>query len=489
MLFLSLSSMSVHSLHIVRVNRGHGVNSSLTNASNVSCLADLPILESGDAQRVVSGGWDKTARVWSAADTNAAHQDETHSGVDLAIVATAAADVGAVCMGSAAPSVSMVHDVAVNAIVGVSSNIDGAVVITGCGDGGIRVFRASDGTQLLELGKCGAPVRGICAMPSTSEDHFGIIGIASVSNDGFLRVWESCLRAPQREQSQSCHCLRGVDCGSKAYLYCVAASSSTLTPELYTGGDDGVVTVWSYGLVPKQRIAVPGEVWCMTSLLGPGRGDLAIGCGTSVAIFSRETERQTSSGSAANNAFLSSVKSTALASSLASDPPPRVYLGIEALSPKQHQQHEEPFEAPLTLEMQEPGTSVATSSGIISAPPYEFTFPVEVSTGENLTISWNRQDDPVAVARNFLTQHSARSGLPVDQLDDIVAFIRSATQNGGQSSVQQQQQSAPQQDVVVEADANLMTDLMSMGFGEVAVRSALVMARNNKQRAIELLLG
>ena len=77
----------------------------------------------------------------------------------------------------------------------------------------------------------------------------------------------------------------------------------------------------------------------------------------------------------------------------------------------------------------------------------------------------------------------------MDQLDDIVAFIRSATQNGGQSSVQQQQQSAPQQDVVVEADANLMTDLMSMGFGEVAVRSALVMARNNKQRAIELLLG
>ena len=113
--FLSLSSMFVHSLHIVRVLRGHGVNSSLTNASNVSCLTDLPIVESGDVQRVVSGGWDKTARVWSATDTNASHEDETRSGVDLAIAATAAADVGAACVGSAAPSVSMEHDVAVNA--------------------------------------------------------------------------------------------------------------------------------------------------------------------------------------------------------------------------------------------------------------------------------------------------------------------------------------------------------------------------------------
>ena len=52
---------------------------------------------------------------------------------------------------------------------------------------------------------------------------------------------------------------------------------------------------------------------------------------------------------------------------------------------------------------------------------------------------------------------------------------------------QQQQQAPPQQPT--EPDAGLMTELMSMGFGEEAVRAALVMGGNDKQRAIEFLLG
>ena len=42
---------------------------------------------------------------------------------------------------------------------------------------------------------------------------------------------------------------------------------------------------------------------------------------------------------------------------------------------------------------------------------------------------------------------------------------------------------------VGDVDVALMTELMSMGFGEEAVRAALVMGGNDKQRAIEFLLG
>ena len=86
----------------------------------------------------------------------------------------------------------------------------------------------------------------------------------------------------------------------------------------------------------------------------------------------------------------------------------------------------------------------------------------------------------MAVAQRFLAQNPT---MPADQVGDIVQFIASVSSQ--QPGPQQQQ---PQQQAT-EPDAGLMTELMSMGFGEVAVRSALVMARNDKERAIELLLG
>jgi hypothetical protein len=146
---------------------------------------------------------------------------------------------------------------------------------------------------------------------------------------------------------------------------------------------------------------------------------------------------------------------------------------------------------PPTLEMQDPtATGVVGGVGAVgtglSGPPYDFSFPVEVNTGQRLTIAWNRRDDPVAVARNFLAQN-AGSGLYADQVDDIVQFMSQASGQPMMQQQQQQQQAPPQQPT--EPDAGLMTELMSMGFGEEAVRAALVMGGNDKQRAIEFLLG
>ena len=50
------------------------------------------------------------------------------------------------------------------------------------------------------------------------------------------------------------------------------------------------------------------------------------------------------------------------------------------------------------------------------------TFPVELSEGGRLTISWRRGEAPEAVGLRFLTAH----GLAVDQVPDVAAFVRRA---------------------------------------------------------------
>jgi len=83
-------------------------------------------------------------------------------------------------------------------------------------------------------------------------------------------------------------------------------------------------------------------------------------------------------------------------------------------------------------------TSEAQTTAAAAAPPSEkaaaaapeeeeevgqmCTFPVELSEGGRLTISWRRGEVPETVGLRFLTSH----GLSVDQVPDVAAFVRRA---------------------------------------------------------------
>ena len=117
-----------------QVVQGHGV-AGVTNSQNVSCLATVGSAVAGAAgaaaenagdgggggsgggsERLVSGSWDKTARVWCQQEGQVLDND------------------------AQSPAQVLQHEVAVNAAASVNG-----LVATGSGDGGLRLFDPATG--------------------------------------------------------------------------------------------------------------------------------------------------------------------------------------------------------------------------------------------------------------------------------------------------------------------------------------------------------
>ena len=118
-----------------QVVQGHGV-AGVTNSQNVSCLATVGSAVAGPAgaagaaaenagdgggggggnERLVSGSWDKTARVWCQQEGQVLDND------------------------AQSPAQVLQHEVAVNAVASVNG-----LVATGSGDGGLRLFDPATG--------------------------------------------------------------------------------------------------------------------------------------------------------------------------------------------------------------------------------------------------------------------------------------------------------------------------------------------------------
>merc|ERR1712151_691255 len=60
---------------------------------------------------------------------------------------------------------------------------------------------------------------------------------------------------------------------------------------------------------------------------------------------------------------------------------------------------------------------------------FDFTFPVVVEDGRNLTIRWNKIDDRQQVAQNFALQH----GIPEEEVSTINAFMDHASSMCGET--------------------------------------------------------
>lgn len=201
------------------------------HANNVCSLDASP-----DSDTLVSGGWDKQARVWSISKGESTAELKGH---DAAVWAV------------------MIYD--------------DSTVITGCADKTIRIF--SIGGKLLQTIP-GLPdvVRALCKLPPS---HPSGAAFASAGNDQIIRFWT----------------IDGVEVtqlhGHESFIYAL-----TVLPngDLVSSGEDRTVRVWR-GTECIQTITHPAiSVWAVSAC--PETGDIVTGASDKmIRVFTRDSSR------------------------------------------------------------------------------------------------------------------------------------------------------------------------------------------------------
>mmetsp|Transcript_36491 Transcript_36491/g.100496 ORF Transcript_36491/g.100496 Transcript_36491/m.100496 type:complete len:665 (-) Transcript_36491:26-2020(-) len=430
---------------------GHGVGVDGTNVHVVSSLgrrADGALL---------SGGWDKTVRAWQGENQVAKMEG---------------------------------HSIAVNAVVGLSSG----EVVSGSGDQSIGVWQA-DGQQLRSL-TVGAPVRTLCSCGGTL--------LASGANDGTVRLWDT---ATGHQKAQH----KVADSYVLSLAYCAS------TGELAAGADDGTLAVLAVEggstLRLVQTLQHCAEAYGVAFLES---GDLAVACGDSTCVLWTRSPAQIAAAAlredynARVNALLVARGASATASTGTLAPGAGgnwdysfpVELGGRKMS-LQWNRGDDPqaiaarFTAANDLDPRHSGDVVtfvmqtmqqvatgggAAAGGGAGGGAKDFTYPVEVADGRRLNISWNRGDDPQAVALAFARQHG---GIGADELPDIVQFIQQVS--GGPPTFTQQAPAPAAPSPAMQQQA--MLQVMEMGFDEATARGALQAAGWSVEAAVMRLLG
>ncbi|KAL2918869.1 WD repeat protein Lub1 [Polyrhizophydium stewartii] len=185
----------------------------------------LNVGESGD---LISGSWDKTAKVW-------------RNGVEILTLRG--------------------HEHAVWSVLVVEQD----TYLTASADKTIKLWKGAKCTHTF-TGHSDV-VRGLTLIPG--------MGFASVSNDGTIRVWSL-----SGETIGELH-------GHTSFVYCVDRLSSS---ELVSSGEDRTVRVWTENGL-KQTLTQPCvSVWCVAAI--PNGDIVAGGSDGVVRIFSRAPERR-----------------------------------------------------------------------------------------------------------------------------------------------------------------------------------------------------
>mmetsp|Transcript_75165 Transcript_75165/g.178634 ORF Transcript_75165/g.178634 Transcript_75165/m.178634 type:complete len:636 (+) Transcript_75165:175-2082(+) len=421
---------------------GHGEGSDVTNGRSIgalTCAAD---------DTIISGGWDKTVRVWAEP-----------------------------------PRVLSEHSVAVN---GVCTLAEGEIV-SASGDGTLRVWSASATSSSSFTCNAASPARAVCSVGSSG------VAFASAHNDGHVRTWNK--GGNQLKKASA----------STSYLYSVAHCSRREL--LATGGDDGVVMLWTVDLELVQTLQHPMEVRCVGFL---DSGDLLTGCeDQAVRVWTRDSNRAAPAHilkdyeakvAAVMAAAATSMDTSRPASSTAGGPwdfeyPVELSGGkkmtlrwrrgeqAEAVANRFLSENGLPANhfpdvlAYVQQQQQQAGGAGLGGGGGGGAGQAAFSYPVEVADGRRLTISWNPGEDPTAVAQRFAREHA----IPPAELQDIANFV---AQVSGMPAP-----AAPAVAAPVTISAEVLNMMMQMGFDENRARAALQATGGNVEAAIQRLLG
>ncbi|KAI1658559.1 PFU-domain-containing protein [Daldinia decipiens] len=364
------------------------------HARNVCALAVVP-----GGRYIVSGSWDKTARIWSV------NKWETE----------------AILAG---------HEEAVWDVL----PLDDTTVVTASADKNIRIYdlRTVVAGQVEPRSTIYTSdvIRALCRVPS---GHPSGADFASASNDGVIRLWKL-----SGQKVGELH-------GHESFIY----SLDTLpSGELVSSGEDRTVRIWR-GTECVQTITHPAiSVWTVS--VCSVDGDIVTGASDGVIrVFSRDPERLASPDTLAH--FNESVKSSSIPQQQVGGINKEKLPGPEFLKNKSGTK-----EGQVQMIREENGSVTAHqwsmsqqqwvnigtvvdavgSSGRkveYNGQSYDYVFDVAIEEGQpSLKLPYNLSENPYTRAQNFIDDNE----LSQNFLDQVAQFIITNTQGAtiGQDS-------------------------------------------------------
>ncbi|KAI1091427.1 PFU-domain-containing protein [Rostrohypoxylon terebratum] len=364
------------------------------HARNVCALAVIP-----GCQYLVSGSWDKTARIWNLGKW----------------------DVEAILGG---------HEEAVWDVLPLDKN----TIVTASADKNIRIFdlRSAVAGEIQPKSTIYASdvVRALCQVPA---GHTSGADFASASNDGVIRLWK--LNGQQVGELR----------GHESFIYSLSALPSG---ELVSSGEDRTVRVWR-GSDCVQTITHPAiSVWSVS--VCSESGDIVTGASDGVArVFSRSAERAASPDTLAH--FDESVRSSSIPQQQVGGVNKEKLPGPDFLKSKSGTK-----EGQVQMIKEENGSVTAHqwsmgqqqwinvgtvvdavgSSGRkveYNGQSYDYVFDVAIEEGQpSLKLPYNLSENPYTRAQKFIDDNE----LSQNFLDQVAQFIITNTQGAtiGQDS-------------------------------------------------------
>ncbi|KAI2615298.1 PFU-domain-containing protein [Hypoxylon sp. NC1633] len=356
------------------------------HARNVCALAVVP-----GGRHIVSGSWDKTARIWSLAKW----------------------DTEAVLAG---------HDEAVWDVL----PLDETTIVTASADKNIRIYNlqttVAGQVEPRSTVYTSDVVRALCQVPT---GHPSGADFASASNDGVIRLWK--LTGQQVGELR----------GHESFIYSLAALPSG---ELVSSGEDRTVRVWR-GFDCVQTITHPAiSVWTVS--VCAANGDIVTGASDGVVrIFSRSPERLAGPDILAH--FDESVRSSSIPQQQVGGVNKEKLPGPDFLKNKSGTK-----EGQVQMIKEEDGSVTAHqwsmgqqqwinvgtvvdavgSSGRkveYGGQSYDYVFDVAIEEGQpSLKLPYNLSENPYTRAQKFIDDNE----LSQNFLDQVAQFIVSNTQ-------------------------------------------------------------
>ena len=337
--------------------------------------ANVCSLHTTSSGTIISGSWDKTARVWN--NWQCTFELKGHDQAVWAVLA-------------------MQHD----------------EYFTGSADKTIRKWKGSK--QIATFTKHTDAVRGLCEING--------IGIASCSNDGVVIMWSL-----KGDALREFH-------GHSSFVYTIGQLASS---ELISGGEDRAVRVWAENGDCTQVITHPSiSVWCVATF---SNGDFVSGSSDgTVRIFSRDPARIADAATLAeyDQTLSSAAIDKSQVGDIQKDKLPGVDVLSKRKGTKEGQVIMVKNKNVVEAHQWDAGSQSWTKIGDVmdavgssrkqlhDGIEYDFVFDVDVEDGKPpLKLPYNASQNPYEAATKFIQAND----LPASYLEQVAAFITTNT--------------------------------------------------------------